>query len=105
MTRAGRRRTRRAPRRADERSRRGGGTGAPARAQRREGGRGGGGGRGRIVGVEYMPGAFPPAARGRGDTTGSPSLLPTRQRHTTISAPPIHETFALITRRGAHLSP
>jgi DNA-binding transcriptional LysR family regulator len=58
-----------------------------------------------VIEVEYMTAAFDLAARGLGDTISVPSLLRTWQLHTTTFDPPIHETFALITRRGAHLSP
>src|SRR3954447_13316629 len=58
-----------------------------------------------VIEVEYMTAAFDLAARGLGDTISVPSLLRARPLHTTTFDPPIHETFALITRRGAHLSP
>src|SRR4051794_26682469 len=58
-----------------------------------------------IIEVEYMTAAFDLALRGLGDTVSVASLLRARQLHTTTFDPPIVETFALITRRGADLSP
>jgi len=58
-----------------------------------------------VIEVEYMTAAFDLAIRGLGDTITVASLLRARQLHTTTFDPPIVETFALITRRGAHLSP
>ena len=58
-----------------------------------------------VIEVEYMTAAFDLALRGLGDTVSVRSLLRSRELHTTTFEPPIHETFALITRRGAHLSP
>ena len=58
-----------------------------------------------VIEVEYMTAAFDLAIRGLGDTISVASLLRARQLHTTTFDPPIVETFALITRRGAHLSP
>jgi DNA-binding transcriptional LysR family regulator len=58
-----------------------------------------------VIEVEYMTAAFDLAARGLGDTIGVGSLLRSRKLHTTTFDPSIHETFAVITRRGAHLSP
>src|SRR4051794_15088981 len=58
-----------------------------------------------IIEVEYMTAAFDLASRGLGDTITVPSLLRAPELHSTTFDPPIHETFALITRRGAHLSP
>jgi DNA-binding transcriptional LysR family regulator len=59
--------------------------------------------------VEYMTAAFDLAARGLGDTIGPRSVLAARgfsRRLGTASLdPPLHETFAFITRRDAHLSP
>ncbi len=59
--------------------------------------------------VEYMTAAFDLAARGLGDTIGPRSVLAARgfsRRLGTVSLdPPLHETFAFITRRDAHLSP
>jgi DNA-binding transcriptional LysR family regulator len=59
--------------------------------------------------VEYLTAAFDLAARGLGDTIGPRSVLAARgfsRRLATVSLdPPLYETFAFITRRGAHLSP
>ena len=58
-----------------------------------------------VIEVEYMTAAFDLTLRGLGDTVSVASLLRARQLHTTTFDPPFVETFALITRRGAHLSP
>jgi len=58
-----------------------------------------------IIEVEYMTAAFNLAARGLGDTISVSSLLFLPGLLTTTFDPPLHETFAVIMRRGAHLSP
>jgi DNA-binding transcriptional LysR family regulator len=62
-----------------------------------------------VIEVEYMTAALDLAARGLGDTVSLASLLTargyTRRLGTVGFDPPIDETFAFITRRGAHLTP
>jgi DNA-binding transcriptional LysR family regulator len=62
-----------------------------------------------LIEVEYMTAALDLAARGLGDTVSLASLLTargfTRKLGTVPFDPPINETFAFITRRGAHLTP
>jgi DNA-binding transcriptional LysR family regulator len=58
--------------------------------------------------VEYPTAALELAARGLGDTVSPDSMIGSRwgRRLAGVSFdPPIYETFALITRRDAHLSP
>ena len=59
--------------------------------------------------VEYMTAALDLAARRLGDTIASPSVLVTRgfsRRLSSVSLdPPLYDTYAFVTRRGAHLSP
>lgn len=59
--------------------------------------------------VEYMTAALDLAARRLGDTIASPSVLVTRGYVGTLESvafdPPLHDTFAFVTRRNAHLSP
>jgi DNA-binding transcriptional LysR family regulator len=59
--------------------------------------------------VEYMTAALDLAARRLGDTIAAPSVLVTRGFSGTLSSvsldPPLYDTFAFVTRRGAHLSP
>jgi DNA-binding transcriptional LysR family regulator len=62
-----------------------------------------------LIEVEYMTAALDLAARGLGDTVSLASLLTargyTRRLGTVAFDPPIDETFAFITRRGANLTP
>jgi DNA-binding transcriptional LysR family regulator len=59
-----------------------------------------------VIEVEYMTAAFDLTRRGLGDTISVASLLRAwGDLHSTTFDPPIQETFALISRRGAHLSP
>ena len=62
-----------------------------------------------LIEVEYMTAALDLAVRGLGDTVSLPSLLRTRGYMRRLGSvpfdPPIDETFAFITRRGAHLTP
>jgi DNA-binding transcriptional LysR family regulator len=60
-----------------------------------------------VIEVEYMTAALDLAARGLGDTVTLPSLISRFSRRLSSAPfdPPIDETFAFITRRGAHLSP
>ena len=59
--------------------------------------------------VEYLTAALDLAARGLGDTIADPGVLVTRgytrKLHSVSLDPPLYDTFAFITRRGAHLSP
>ena len=59
--------------------------------------------------VEYMTAALELASRGLGDTVGARSVLTTRgfasKLGTAAFDPPLHETFAFVTRRNARLSP
>jgi DNA-binding transcriptional LysR family regulator len=59
--------------------------------------------------LEYMEAALDLAARGLGDTmaTGNIALRRgfARRLHAVPFDPPLYDTFAFITRRGAHLSP
>ena len=62
-----------------------------------------------LIEVEYMTAALDLAARGLGDTVSLASLLTargyTRRLGTVGFDPPIDESFAFITRRGANLTP
>ncbi len=62
-----------------------------------------------LIEVEYMTAALDLAARGLGDTVSLRSLLTargyTRKLGTVRFDPPIDESFAFITRRGANLTP
>jgi DNA-binding transcriptional LysR family regulator len=62
-----------------------------------------------LIEVEYMTAALDLAARGLGDTVSLASLLSargyTRRLGTVAFDPPIDESFAFITRRGANLTP
>src|SRR6201991_5264584 len=62
-----------------------------------------------LIEVEYMSAALDLAARGLGDTVSLASLLTargyTRRLGTVGFDPPIDESFAFITRRGANLTP
>ena len=58
-----------------------------------------------VIEVEYMTAALDLTARRLGDTIGLRSLLAGRRLHTTTFEAPIEETFAVIMRRGGHLSP
>jgi len=62
-----------------------------------------------LIEVEYMTAALDLAARGLGDTVSLASLLTargyTRRLGTVAFDPPIDESFAFITRRGANLTP
>lgn len=58
-----------------------------------------------VIEVEYMTAAFDLAARGVGDTVGLPSMLRARKLLQVEFDPPLYETYAFITRRGARLSP
>ncbi len=59
--------------------------------------------------VEYVTAALELAARGVGDTVCSRSIVRARGFARKLGCvafdPPLHETFAFITRRNAHLSP
>ena len=59
--------------------------------------------------VEYVTAALELAARGLGDTVSSRQMIRSRglaRKLTGVSFdPPLHDTFAFITRRNAHLSP
>jgi DNA-binding transcriptional LysR family regulator len=59
--------------------------------------------------VEYLTAALDLAARGLGDTVGTASVLRARgyarRLHSAPFDPPLHATYAFITRRNAHLSP
>jgi DNA-binding transcriptional LysR family regulator len=59
--------------------------------------------------VEYMTAALDLAARRLGDTIASPSVLVTRGFESSLASvsldPPLYDTYAFVTRRGAHLSP
>jgi DNA-binding transcriptional LysR family regulator len=59
--------------------------------------------------VEYMTAALDLAARRLGDTIAAPSVLEARgfaRRLGSVSLdPPLYDTYAFVTRRGAHLSP
>jgi DNA-binding transcriptional LysR family regulator len=59
--------------------------------------------------VEYMTAALDLAERRLGDTIAAPSVLVTRGFSDTLSSvsldPPLYDTFAFVTRRGAQLSP
>jgi len=59
--------------------------------------------------VEYMTAALDLAARGLGDTVAARSIIVSRGFGRRLSSvpfdPPLHETFAFITRRDAQLSP
>jgi DNA-binding transcriptional LysR family regulator len=59
--------------------------------------------------VEYVTAALELAARGLGDTVSSRSIVRTRGFARKLGCvafdPPLHETFAFINRRNAHLSP
>ena len=58
-----------------------------------------------LIEVEYMTAAFDLTRRGLGDTISVASLLRAWDLLSTTFDPPIQETFAIISRRGAHLSP
>jgi LysR family transcriptional regulator, cyn operon transcriptional activator len=59
--------------------------------------------------VEYMTAALDLAARRLGDTIASPGVIETRGFARRLGSvafdPPLYNTFAFVTRRGAHLSP
>jgi DNA-binding transcriptional LysR family regulator len=59
--------------------------------------------------VEYVTAALDLCARGLGDTVSSMAMVRSRglaRKLTGVSFdPPLHDTFAFITRRGGHLSP
>jgi DNA-binding transcriptional LysR family regulator len=59
--------------------------------------------------VEYMTAALDLAARRLGDTIASPSVLVTRGFESSLASvsldPPLYDTYAFVTRRGAQLSP
>jgi DNA-binding transcriptional LysR family regulator len=59
--------------------------------------------------VEYAPAALELAARGLGDTLSSRQLIRSRALARKLAGagfdPPLHDTFAFITRRNAQLSP
>jgi DNA-binding transcriptional LysR family regulator len=59
--------------------------------------------------VEYMTAALDLASRRLGDTISSPSVLVTRGFSRSLGSvsldPPLYETFAFVTRRGARISP
>ena len=59
--------------------------------------------------VEYMTAALDLAARKLGDTIAAPSVLVTRGFSRSLGSvsldPPLYDTYAFVTRRGAHLSP
>ncbi len=59
--------------------------------------------------VEYVTAALDLCARGLGDTVSSRAMVRSRNLARKLTAvgfdPPLHDTFAFITRRNAHLSP
>jgi DNA-binding transcriptional LysR family regulator len=59
--------------------------------------------------VEYLTAALDLAARRLGDTIASPSVLVTRGFSPSLASvsldPPLYDTFAFVTRRGARVSP
>jgi DNA-binding transcriptional LysR family regulator len=59
--------------------------------------------------VEYITAALELCARGLGDTVSAESIIRTRGYARKLAwvpfDPPLYDTFAFITRRGAHLSP
>jgi DNA-binding transcriptional LysR family regulator len=59
--------------------------------------------------VEYVTAALDLCARGLGDTVSSKAMVRSRNLARKLTAvpfePPLHDTFAFITRRNAHLSP
>ncbi len=59
--------------------------------------------------VEYVTAALDLCARGLGDTVSSMALVRSRDLARKLTGvgfdPPLHDTFAFITRRNAHLSP
>jgi DNA-binding transcriptional LysR family regulator len=59
--------------------------------------------------VEYVTAALDLCARGLGDTVSSRAMVRSRSLERKLTAvsfdPPLHDTFAFITRRNAHLSP
>ena len=60
--------------------------------------------------VEYVTAALELAARGLGDTVSSRQMIRVARagpqaRRASAFDPPLHDTFAFITRRNAHLSP
>jgi LysR family transcriptional regulator, cyn operon transcriptional activator len=59
--------------------------------------------------VEYVTAALELAARGLGDTVSSRQMIRSRGLARKLAGvgfdPPLHDTFAFITRRNAHLSP
>jgi DNA-binding transcriptional LysR family regulator len=62
-----------------------------------------------LIEVEYVTAALELAARGLGDTVSSRQLIRARGLARKLEGvafdPPLHDTFAFITRRSAHLSP
>ena len=59
--------------------------------------------------VEYLTAALDLAVRRLGDTIADPGVLVTRGYERTLASvsldPPLHVTYAFVTRRNAHLSP